>query len=352
MTGAPNPSNPTTPTAPGNTPGTPAASDPKKPLAAVLLGLLLPAVLATSLAVGAHGLGPGELWAGLTGTDGHAASIVETRLDRTLIGAVVGAAAALSGTLLQGVTRNPLADPGVLGLTSGASLAVVLTLHLGVRQPTFLAASALTGVILAAAVVAAVAAIAPPERRDLSMVLAGAAVLAAATSLTSSILLMDAEALDVLRFWQVGSVAGRTTDALLAVTPFLLAGAVLALASIGTLDALALGDDLAAALGEHVNRRRLTVLAAAVLLTAGATALAGPVAFVGLVVPHALRRLFGAGATPVLLGSFVAGPVLVVAADTLGRVVMPPSEIQVGIMTALLGAPILVAVARTQGGAR
>ncbi|WP_240322663.1 FecCD family ABC transporter permease [Austwickia chelonae] len=321
-------------------------------LGMAVLGLLLPVVLLSSLAVGAHHLGLEQLWAGIKGTDGHSAGIVETRLDRTLIGVAVGAAAALSGTLLQGLTRNPLADPGVLGMTSGASLAVVLGLHLGIRQPSVLAICALTGVILAAAVVAAVAAIAPPERRDLSMVLAGAAVLAAATSLTSTVLLLDAEALDVLRFWQVGSVAGRPVEDLLAAAPFLLAGAALALASIGTLDALALGDDLATALGEHVNRRRFTVLAAAVLLTAGATAVAGPIAFVGLVVPHTLRRLFGASTAPVLLGSFIAGPILVVAADTLGRVIMPPAEIQVGIMTALVGAPVLVAIARTRGGPR
>ncbi|GAA1167112.1 iron chelate uptake ABC transporter family permease subunit [Ornithinimicrobium humiphilum] len=306
---------------------------------------------AVSIAVGSRTLSPADVLAGLQAVlgdgDHPAAAVVAARIDRTIIGAVVGMAVALSGAAMQGLTRNPLADPGIIGVNAGAALAVVLGIQLlGIGSAGTFVWLALLGGIAAAVIVYAVAAAAPGGAAPLTMALAGAALTAGAVSVTAGVLVSDRGALDTFRFWQVGSVAGRSASLVLDVAPLLVVSLVIVAFAGPILNATALGDDLERALGQRVHLARGVVALGAVGLAASAVALAGPVGFVGLVVPHLVRLVTGPDYRRILLGSALVGPVLVMLTDTLGRVVMPPSEVQVGIMTAVLGAPGLIWLVR------
>ncbi|GAA5164978.1 FecCD family ABC transporter permease [Ornithinimicrobium tianjinense] len=320
-------------------------------------GVLLLA-LVVSVAVGSRTLSPGELLGGLRAAlDGLAtdpsAGVVAARLDRTAVGAVVGLAVGLSGAAMQGLTRNPLADPGILGVNAGAALLVVLGVqYLGLSSAAAFVWLALAGGLLAALLVYAVSAASPGGATPLTMALAGAALSAGAVSVVAGVLVANRGALDTFRFWQVGSVAGRPASLLLDVAPLLVVSLAIVALSGRVLNAAALGEDLERALGQRVQLARATVALGAVGLAACAVALAGPIAFVGLVVPHLVRLVTGPDYQRVLLGSAVVGPVLVLLTDTLGRVVMPPSEVQVGIMTAVLGAPVLIWLVRRTGALR
>jgi iron complex transport system permease protein len=248
---------------------------------------------------------------------------------------------------MQGLTRNPLADPGILGVNAGAALCVVLGIHvLGIGSTSAFVWLALLGGLAAATLVYAVSAAAPGGPAPLTMALAGAALSAGAVSVVAGVLVSNRGALDTFRFWQVGSVAGRSADLVVDVLPLLLGSLVVVALSGPVLNATALGDDLERALGQRVHLARGVVALGAVGLAACAVALAGPIGFVGLVVPHLVRLVTGPDYRRILLGSALVGPVLVLLTDTLGRVVMPPSEIQVGIMTAVLGAPGLIWLVR------
>lgn len=269
--------------------------------------------------------------------------IVDARIARTLAGAVVGAALGLAGAGLQSITRNPLADPGLLGITAGASLAMVVGISaLGLSGVHVYVLLAFAGGAAAAVLVHAIAAAGRVASAPATSLIAGAAVTAALTSITTAVLLVDRSTMESFRYWQVGSIGGRDLGATAAVAPAILVGALLLLISSSRLDSLALGDDVAAGLGVRVGRTRLVVGGAAVLLVASATALAGPIAFVGLLVPHAARAVAGPGHVRSLPVTALLGASLVVLADTLGRVVLPPGEVQVGIMTALVGLPAFV----------
>lgn len=298
-------------------------------------GVLGLAVLA-SLTLGAAGPGLGD------------PAVLDARFSRTVVGLAVGASVAVAGAALQGVTRNPLADPGLLGINAGAALAVVLGIQLlGLTSAGQYAWLALLGAAAAAAVVHGVASAARGGARPLTLALAGAAVTALVTSVTGGLLVADQAVLESFRHWQVGSVAGRDPEVLRAVAPLLLPGLMLVLLASRALDSLALGDDLARGLGRRVRLDRAVAVAGAVALSAAATAVAGPIAFVGLVVPHLARLVLGPGpSSRLLLASGLGGGALLVLADTLGRVVAPPTEVQAGIVTAVLGAPALFVLVR------
>ena len=325
------------------------------PLGVAVAGgaVLAGAAALLSVFVGVQPLAPAAVLDALRGmpADAETAAVVASRLDRTLIALVVGAAVSLSGVVLQGLTRNPIAEPGILGLNSGAALAVVVGIRfLGLTTVTGYVVAALVGTVVVAALVQSLTMVAPRRSAAVSMALAGAAVMALSQSLIGAVLVTDRGALDSFRFWQVGSVAGRDAGQVLDVLPFLAVGAVLALASGPTLDAVALGDDVARGLGQNVLLQRGLAAAGAVLLAAAATALAGPIAFVGLVVPHAVRAVVGVGHRRVLVVSLLVGGAFVVLADAVGRLVAAPSEVQAGIVCAVLGAPVLVAVVRRAKG--
>ena len=274
-------------------------------------------------------------------------AVYQARFDRTLLGLAVGAALGLAGACMQGLTRNPLADPGLLGVNAGASFAMVLAISvLGVSDLQGYLWFALLGAAVAAVLVHAIASLGRDGATPVKLAIAGAALTAAVTSWTSGVLLVDRKTMESFRFWQVGTVGGRGLDVLLTGLPFLLLGAVLALAGARLLNALALGDDLARGLGRRTARDGLVVGLAIVLLSGGATALAGPIAFVGLLVPHGVRLLVGSDYARILPLSAVAGALFTVLADTLGRVVLPPAEVQVGIMTAVVGVPAFLVLVR------
>lgn len=317
---------------------------------AVLVGLgALGAGVLASLAVGSRDLPLADVLGVLATDDGSDAAVIvrELRVPRTVVAAVVGLALGVAGALLQGVTRNPLADPGLLGVSAGAALGVVSTgTVLGVGGATGQALAALLGALAATVAVYALAGGLRGGAGPLPLVLAGVALTALLTAVTTMVVVLDAQTLDEYRFWAVGSVAGRDPALLGAVAPLLLLGGVLAAVCARPLDLLALGDDLARGLGARVAWGRGGGVLAATLLTAGAVAVAGPLVFVGLVVPHLARGLVGGGHGWLLPMSGVLGAVLLVTSDVIGRVVGRPGEIQVGIITALVGAPFLVALVR------
>ncbi|QBR94502.1 iron ABC transporter permease [Nocardioides euryhalodurans] len=279
-------------------------------------------------------------------------AIVDARIERTLLGLAVGAALGLAGACMQGLTRNPLADPGILGINAGAAFAMVVAISvLGISDVTGYVWFAFLGAAVAAVVVHLVASLGREGATPVKLAIAGAAVTAAVTSWTSGVLLIDRSTMETFRLWQVGTVGGRDLDVLLLGLPFLAVGALLALSGARVLNALALGDDLARSLGRRTVLDRVVIGVAIVLLAGTATALAGPIAFVGLMAPHAVRAMVGGSYALVLPLSAVTGAVVVVLADTLGRIVLPPAEVQVGIMTAIVGVPVFLVLIRRGGTA-
>jgi len=270
----------------------------------------------------------------------------ELRLPRTLLAVLVGAALGAAGALMQGVTRNPLADPGLLGVNAGAAFAVVVSIwSFGVTSLTGQVWFALGGAAVAAVAVYALAssgAGATPVR----LALAGAAMSALLFSLTRGVTLLDEATLDEFRFWAVGSLSGADAGAVRQAVGFVAVGLVLAVAVARPLNTVALGDATASALGTRVGTVRAVSLLATTLLCGTAVAVAGPIAFVGLVVPHAVRLWCGTDQRWVVPLSAVAGTVLILFGDTLGRVVVGPGELQVGIVTALVGGPVFVTLVR------
>ncbi|MET0424633.1 MAG: iron ABC transporter permease [Actinoplanes sp.] len=303
-----------------------------------------------SLAIGSRALPFGTVLHYLvdpdpTSRDGLIVS--EVRIPRTLIGLLAGAALGLGGAVVQGITRNPVADPGLLGINTGAALLVVTAISVfGVTSLVGYVWFGFAGAALAAALVYLISSVGRGGATPIKLALSGAAVSAALGSFTTAVLLIDVKAYDQFRFWQVGSLAGRGTDVIWPSLPFLAVGLLLALASTRALNALALGEDVATSLGQNVNRARLIAAASVVLLCGTATAMAGPIVFVGLVIPHLARMITGPDHRWLLPYSMLLAPLLLLVADVIGRVVARPGEVQVGIVTALIGAPVFVALAR------
>ncbi|WP_459794040.1 FecCD family ABC transporter permease, partial [Arthrobacter sp. AD-310] len=336
------------------TPGT-ARAYPGKRAAWLLAAVVVLAVLAgASLAVGARGLPLATVWEALTQFDpangDHA--VVHARIPRTVLGLLAGGALGLAGAAMQGVARNPLADPGIMGVNAGAALAVVTGIYVfGIGSLSGYIWFAFIGAAVAAVVVYSIASLGRDGATPVKLALAGAALNAGLYSLMSVVLVSSKDTLDKFRFWQVGGVAGRDWSVVLSGLPFLLAGAVVVLLTGRILNSLALGDDIARGLGQRVGLARALTALGIVLLCGSATAMAGPIAFVGLVVPHAVRFLTGPDYRWILPFSLVAAPVLLLAADIAGRVVLLPGEVPAGIMTALIGAPVFVWLVRRGKGA-
>lgn len=311
------------------------------------LALLVLAVVA-SLVLGARAVDPAEVLAALVDPDPTLADhtvVRSLRIPRTLIGLLAGAAFAVAGAHMQSLTRNPLADPGLLGVNAGASLAVVAAVTLvGVATPAGYVWFALGGAAVAAAVVHLIGSAGRHGGTPTALALAGAAMTAGLTSVITMIVVRDQEAFAAYRFWVVGSLAARGTDALVTVTPFLAVGAVAAVASTRALDLLALGDDVARGLGQRVRLGRGLVLAAVVLLAGSATALAGPIVFIGLVVPHLVRRVAGGSHAWLVALAAPVGAVLLLVADVVGRLVARPGELEAGLVVAFIGAPVMIAL--------
>nr|WP_251019489.1 iron ABC transporter permease [Streptomyces sp. ISL-11] len=315
-------------------------------LVAGVAALVLCAAL--SLAAGSRPVPLATVWHALTDGDGSRDGLVVTglRVPRTVIGIVVGAALGVAGAVSQGVTRNPLASPTTLGINAGASFAVVTAIYaLRLTHPAQYLWFAFAGAALATLAVLALARRAG-DLDPVRLALGGTVLAAVLASWTSAVMLASHRTLDEARFWLAGSLAGRQTDILLPVAAPLAVGFALALAIAPALNALALGDETAQALGVPVARIRAAGGLAVVLLAASSVAVAGPLSFVGLAAPHLVRRTLGADHRWLIPGCLVAGPLLLLASDVLGRVVLHPTELEVGIVTAFLGAPMLALLAR------
>lgn len=321
----------------------------RRVLGLVAAAALLGAAIVLALAVGARHLPVPEIWAALRGRPvaQEVRVVMDLRLARTAVGLVAGMGLATSGALVQAVTRNPLADPGILGTTAGAAFAVAMVAGLsGLDSQLGLLLAAFLGAAAATVGVHAIGSLGPNGGNPVQLVLAGTALGAVLNGITSGLVLSDPQRFTVMQAWRAGSLADRGWAGLPPALPFLLLGLLLALAIAGSLNAIALGDDLATALGANVALVRTLTLVAVTLLAGTATALAGPIAFVGLMVPHAARRICGPDQRWILAFSLVLGPALLLLADVLGRVVMPPGELAAGIVTAFLGAPVLIWLAR------
>jgi iron complex transport system permease protein len=273
--------------------------------------------------------------------------VTDLRLPRTILGILVGAALGLAGALMQGLTRNPLADPGLLGVNAGAAAGVIIAISLlGLTGVTGYVWFAFAGAAIASVVVYVLGTAGRGGATPVRLALAGTAIAAALTAFTYAIALSDPDTLQRFNQWTVGSLAGRETSTLVRVAPFLLAGIALALMLCKALNALALGDDAARALGANVGRTRIAGALAITLLCGAATAAAGPIVFVGLTIPHVARAIVGPDQHWLLPYSALLGPVLLLAADVIGRIVARPGELEVGIVTALIGAPVFIALVR------
>jgi iron complex transport system permease protein len=269
------------------------------------------------------------------------------RIPRTLVGLMVGVSLGLAGTVMQGVTRNPLADPGILGVNAGAGLFVVVGIYaFDLSSLVSYVWFAFAGAAVTSVVVYGIGSLGREGATPVKLALAGAAVTALLGSVTSAVLLLDVATLDQFRFWAVGSLAGRSGQVARQVAPFVVVGAVMALATGRLLNALALGDDVARSLGQRVGLARLFSALSVVVLCGAATAAAGPIAFVGLTIPHVARAITGPDHRWALPYSMVLAPILLLGSDIVGRVVARPGELQVGIVTALVGAPCFVVLVR------
>jgi iron complex transport system permease protein len=307
---------------------------------------ILVLVALASIAIGAKELSLGQVWHGLfedSGTYGDV--VVAERLSRTVLGLLAGAALGLAGAVLQALTRNPLADPGLLGINAGASAAVVTAV-------TFLGITSLSGYVwfafFGAAAVGALVWFLGGSRgaTPVRLALAGTAISAALYGYLQAVMIMDDAALGKMRFWTVGSLSAANESTIRQVLPFLLAGMVLALALSRPLNAMAMGDDTAKALGANLNRTRALSMLAATVLCGAATAACGPIVFVGLMVPHVVRSFTGPDLRWILPYAAILSPVLLLGADVIGRIVARPAELQVGIITAILGGPVFIYLVR------
>jgi iron complex transport system permease protein len=311
-----------------------------------VLGLLMVA----SVMVGSREVGLDDIVAALGGSiDGFDEAAVAKRIPRTVLAVIAGAALGMSGAVMQGVTRNPLADPGILGVNLGASLAVVLGLaYFGLSGATSFIWVAIAGAAVAALFVYTVGSLGRGGATPLKLALAGAATSAALASFVTAVVLPRNDIADGVRSWQIGGVGGASFESTQQVLPFLLVGFAICFLSARGLNSLALGDDLAAGLGERVAIARGAASLGAVVLCGATTAVTGPIAFVGLVVPHACRLLIGVDHRWLLPFSAVLGAALLTGADIIGRIAARPGEVDVGIITALIGAPFFIYIVRRQ----
>ncbi len=320
------------------------------PRTVALLVVLVAAAALLSVAVGTRTIGPSAIWTALLdGSLGSEEAVIvrQLRVPRTVVGLLAGLALGIAGALMQGHTRNPLGDPGLLGVTAGASLAVVLAIAvLGVETPAGYVWFAFAGALAGTVLVYAIGAAGRDGATPVTLALAGAALSALLYAIVRAVLVSDQQTLDAFRFWVVGGLSGRGADVAAQVAPFVAVGVVLALVNAPALNLQAFGEDVARGLGTRIWTARAVGLAAITLLCGAATAACGPIAFVGLIVPHVVRAITGPDHRWLIPCSGLLGGALLLTADVLGRVVARPGELPAGIVLALAGAPFFIALVR------
>ncbi|MFE3019923.1 iron chelate uptake ABC transporter family permease subunit [Streptomyces sp. NPDC059256] len=318
------------------------------------LGLLaclavLAACLVLSLAFGAKSIPFTDVWNALTAHDGSEDAFIvrDLRVPRAFLGLIVGAALGVSGALIQALTRNPLADPGILGVNAGAGFAVTIGIaFLGLSSIGEYLGMSFAGAVVTTTVVYILGSAGRAGATPVQLTLVGVALSAVLAGVAAAITLLKPEVLDAMRGWAAGSLAARDWSVFWTIFPFVVAGLLLALASARSLNAIALGDDLARSLGAGIGRTRVTVIVAVTLLAGAATAAAGPIGFIGLMVPHVARWFVGPDQRWIIPYTIVCAPILLIVSDTVGRIVLTPQELQVGIVTAFIGAPVLILLVR------
>ena len=316
-------------------------------LALIVAGLAL--VLLLSISVGARPIPFDRVWGLVWSPDGSDDAIIvhDLRIPRTILGLIVGVALGVGGALMQALTRNPLADPGLLGVNAGAAAAVVTaTAVLGIVSPLVYVWFAFVGAGVASVIVYGVGAAGRSGATPVRLALAGTAVSFALIAYVQGLTLIDRETLDQYRFWQVGALAGHPPSLSWQIVPFTALGLLLALTLGRSLNAIGLGDEAGRALGASPGRTRILGAVAITLLCGAATAAVGPIAFIGLTVPHVARAITGPDQRWVLPYSALLAPVMLLGADVVGRVVNRPGELEVGIVSALIGGPVFIAIVR------
>ncbi|WP_238903567.1 iron chelate uptake ABC transporter family permease subunit [Clostridium sp. YIM B02506] len=311
--------------------------------------LFLGLCVLASLAWGSKNVGFSEaINALLNSTDlSFSALVVRERIPRTIFGIMAGASLGISGALMQSITRNPIADPSILGVNTGASLFVVIGIaYFNINSANQYIWLALAGAGITAVVVYFIGSIGNGGATPIKLALAGAATSAVLTSLVSAIILPRSDAMDKFRFWQVGSIGGANWDSIRLILPFVIVGLIISIAATPALNVLALGDDVATGLGVNIGIIRIICAVAGVILSGATTAIAGPIAFIGLMIPHTIRLIFGSNLNGIVPLSAIGGAALLIISDVIGRVIGSPGEVQVGIITAFIGAPILIMIAR------
>ena len=330
--------------------GTGAGRQLRRCLAALALLTVLAVVAALcSIAFGSRIVGFEEIVGGLTGSRSDiGALVVAERVPRTVVALVAGAALGVSGALMQAVTRNPIADPGILGVNTGASLAILIGVaFLGISGASQFLWFALIGAAVTAVLVYTIGSLGPGGPTPVKLALAGVATSAAMSCVISAVMLPLAQGLDDYRFWQMGSLGRGTWSSLTTIAPFLAVATLLAVLVAGPLNSLALGEEMAIGLGVNVTRTRLAAAGAGMLLCSAVTAVVGPIGFVGLMVPHTVRMLCGPDHRWLLPLSALCGADLLTLSDVLGRIISRPSAaLPVAVVTAFVGAPILIMIAR------
>lgn len=322
---------------------------PRRILTLMLAGLLaISLCIVLSVSFGSRQVTFSDILQGLFGDAqaSFASTVVNQRIVRTLFSLTAGAALGISGVLMQAITRNPIADPSVLGVNTGASLFVVIGIaFLGISTARQYIVLALLGAGVTAVFVYGIGSMGRGGATPIKLALAGAATSAALSSLVSAIMLPRGQVMDAFRFWQVGSVGSATWDSIAIVAPFLVAGMLIGILSAPALNALALGDDVATGLGVNTRALRIVDAAAGVMLCGAVTALAGPIGFVGLMAPHLVRLALGPDQRVLIPMSAVVGACVLTLSDVMGRMLGRPGELEVGVVTAFVGAPILIIIA-------
>lgn len=317
----------------------------------LVIVLALVVIVILSLCIGSRSIPPGTVWDALLGrgTEADVTVIMQGRVPRTLAGLLVGAGLGVAGALIQAVTRNPLADPGILGVNFGAAFAIAIAAGVfGITAPLGYVWFGIGGALVTTIAVYLIGSAGRGPVNPLQITLAGVALGAVLSGIISAMLLADPRGFNAMIAWRAGSLQDRSWEAIGVAAPLILVGIVLAIALGRALNAVALGDDLAESLGANVATTRVVSLLAITLLAGAATAIAGPITFVGLMIPHVARWIGRPDQRWVIGLSLLLGPILLLGSDIIGRVVLWPGELQVGIVTAFLGAPVLIWLVRRQ----